>query len=111
MDRQVFNWTQTISKNATEVFKNRENLENVKNKEKYIKMAISQSYGLQKKSEGTFFSSTLKVEEKKVPLFFRFVVSGLRYRHFLIFWVCVQIADINTMTKWQYPSTQATNIV
>ena len=49
MDRQVFNWTQTISKNATEVFKNRENLENVKNKEKYIKMAISQSYGLPKK--------------------------------------------------------------
>ena len=64
-----------------------------------------------KKSEGTFFSSTFKVEEKKVPLFFRFVVSGMRYRHFLIFWVCVQIADINTMTKWQYPSTQATNIV
>ena len=49
MDRQVFNWTQTIYKKATKVFKNRKNLENVKNVEKNIKMAISQPYGLQTK--------------------------------------------------------------
>ena len=49
MDREVFNWTQNIYKKAREVFKNRENLENIKNVEKYIKMAISQPYGLQMK--------------------------------------------------------------
>ena len=30
-------------------------------------------------------SSTFKVEEKKVPLFFELVASGLRYGRFLIF--------------------------
>ena len=49
MDRQVFNWTQTINKKATDVFKIYENLENVKNVKKYIKMAIAQPYGLQTK--------------------------------------------------------------
>ena len=49
MDRQVYNWTKTIYKKATEVFKNHENLENVKNMKKYIKMAIAQPYGLQTK--------------------------------------------------------------
>jgi len=37
------------------------------------------------KSKGTFFSSTLKVEEMEVPLFFNLGTSGLRYGHFLIF--------------------------
>ena len=37
------------------------------------------------KNKGTFFSSTFKVEEKKVPLFFGFGTSGLRYGSFLIF--------------------------
>ena len=54
MDREVFNWTQNIYKKAREVFKNRENLENIKNVEKYIKMAISQPYGLQTKIWGHF---------------------------------------------------------
>ena len=36
------------------------------------------------KNKGTLFSSTLKVEEKKVPLFFGFMAYGLRYRHFVI---------------------------
>ena len=41
------------------------------------------------KNKGTFFSSTLKVEEKKVPLFFGFKASGLIYSHFVIYtkWV------------------------
>ena len=34
------------------------------------------------KNKGTLFSSTLKVKEKKVPLFFRLGASGLRYGHF-----------------------------
>ena len=34
------------------------------------------------KNKGTFFSSTFKVEEKKVPLFFSFSSSGLRYSQF-----------------------------
>ena len=37
------------------------------------------------KNNGTFFSSTLKVQEKNVPLFFSFEASWLRYDHFLIF--------------------------
>ena len=36
------------------------------------------------KNNGTFFSSTLKVQEKNVPLFFSFEASWLRYDHFLI---------------------------
>ena len=36
------------------------------------------------KTKGTFFSPTLKVEEKKVPLFFLFEAQGRRYGHFLI---------------------------
>ena len=36
------------------------------------------------KNKGTLFSSTLKVEEKKVSLFFGFVASGQRYGHFVI---------------------------
>ena len=43
------------------------------------------------KNKGTFFSVTFKVEEKKVPLFFRLVTSGLRYGHFPIFLVWLQI--------------------
>ena len=39
------------------------------------------------KSEGTFFYPTFKVEEKKVPLLFWFVAFGLRYSHFLIFYI------------------------
>ena len=70
MDKQVFNWTQTISKNATEVFKNRENLENVKNKEKYITMAISQSYGLQKKIWGHFLFFNFESWRKESALIF-----------------------------------------
>ena len=63
-----------------------------------------------RKSESTFFSSTFKVEENKVPSFFRFVASGLRYCHLLIFLVWLQIDDINKMTKWQYLSPQAKNL-
>jgi len=39
------------------------------------------------KNKSTFFSSSLKVEENKVLLFFGFGASGLRYGHFLIFLV------------------------
>ena len=56
---------------------------------------------LKLKSEGTFYSSTFN--------FFRFVVSGFRYGHFLNFLVWLQIDNINKMTKWQYRSPEATN--
>ena len=36
-------------------------------------------------NKGTFFSSTLKIEEKKIPLFFVLENPGLRYGHFFIF--------------------------
>jgi len=36
------------------------------------------------KNKSTFFSPTLKVKEKKVLLFFRFVASELRYGHFVL---------------------------
>ena len=39
------------------------------------------------KNKGTFISSTLNFEEKKVPLFFGLEAPGLRYGHFLIFLV------------------------
>ena len=37
------------------------------------------------KNKVTFFSSTFKSEEKKVPLVLGFLASGQRYGHFLIF--------------------------
>ena len=38
-------------------------------------------------NKGTLFSLTLKVEEKKLRLFFGFGTSGLRYGHFVTFMV------------------------
>ena len=38
-----------------------------------------------RKSEGTLFSSTFKIEESKVPSDFRLEVSWQRYRHFHYF--------------------------
>ena len=61
------------------------------------------------KNKGTFFSSTLKVEKNKVSSFFRFVVSGLRYGHFLIFLVRLQVSTIIEMTKWPYLSPEVPN--
>ena len=49
------------------------------------------------KNKGTFFSSTLKVEEKKVPLFFGLEAPGLRYGHFLIF---IKITKLNENTQF-----------
>ena len=57
------------------------------------------------KNKGTFFSSVLKVEEKKVTFF---VASGLRYRHFLIFGQNGPVLA-STMTKWPYLSPEAKN--
>ena len=61
------------------------------------------------KIKGTLFPSTLKVEEKKVYLFFEFVASGLRYSHILIFLVWLQVDTIIKMTTWLYLSPEATN--
>ena len=36
-----------------------------------------------KKTKGSLFSQTLKVEESKVSFFFSIFAQGLRYRHFL----------------------------
>jgi hypothetical protein len=47
-------------------------------------MAISQPLSLKSKSKGTFFSSTFKVGDKKMPLVFLFKAQGLRYGHFLL---------------------------
>ena len=36
------------------------------------------------KNKGTLLSQTLKVEEKKVPLFFKILAPGPRYGRFLV---------------------------
>ena len=46
------------------------------------------------KTKGTLFPPTLKVEEKKVPLFFGLEAPGLRYGHFLIFMIWLQIVAL-----------------
>ena len=38
-----------------------------------------------KKNKGTLFSSTFKVEDKKVHLFFKLEVNPVRYKDFVIF--------------------------
>ena len=43
------------------------------------------------KSEGTFFYPTFNVEKNKITLFFGLVASGLRYGHFLIFLIWLQV--------------------
>ena len=55
---------------------------------------------LNRKNKGTLFSSTFKVEDKKVPLFFRLGAYELRYGHFLIFLVLLQVEAMIKMTKW-----------
>ena len=62
------------------------------------------------KNKGTFFSVTLKVEEKKVPLFFRLEAQGLIYGHFSFFLVLLQVDTIIKMTKWLYLSPEALNL-
>ena len=62
------------------------------------------------KSEVTFPSSTLKVEEDKVPLFFRFVASGQRYVHFVISMIALSWSKIKKMRKWPYLNPEATNL-
>ena len=75
----MYNWTKTIYKKATEVFKNRENLENIKKIEKFIKMAISHPYGLQTKIWGHFLFSNFKSWSKESAF---------------IFWICGLWAEI-----------------
>ena len=50
-----------------------------------IKWPYLVSWAKNQKSKATFFSSTFKVWEGKVPLVLWFVGQELRYRHFLIY--------------------------
>ena len=61
------------------------------------------------KSEVTFPSSTLKVEEDKVPLFFRFVASGQRYVHFVISMIALSWSEIKKMRKRPCLIKESTN--
>ena len=61
------------------------------------------------KNKVTLFSSTLKVEEKKVSLFFGFVASGQRYGHFVILMIESTQSQTKKMRKWSYLSSEATN--
>ena len=61
------------------------------------------------KTKGTFFSPTLKVKEKKVPLFFWFEAQGLRYGHFLSFTTSFHQWGIVQSRKWPYLSPWAPN--
>ena len=61
------------------------------------------------KTKGTFFSPTLKVKEKKVPLFFLFEAQELRYGHFLLWTIARLWNDVVKIRKWQYLSPWASN--
>ena len=61
------------------------------------------------KNKGTFLSSTLKVEESKVPLFFGLEAPGQIYGPFLFFLIWLQIIAFIKMTKWPYFSPEVPN--
>ena len=61
------------------------------------------------KNKGTFLSSTLKVEESKVPLFFGLEAPGQIYGPFLFFLIWLQIIAFIKMTKWPYLSPEVPN--
>ena len=61
------------------------------------------------KKKGTFFSSTFKVGEKKVPSVFLFEAQGLRYSHFLIFTTSFRQRPAVQSKKWPYLSPWASN--
>merc|ERR1712030_148240 len=61
------------------------------------------------KNKGTFFSSTLKVEESKVPLFYGLEAPGQIYGPFLFFLIWLQIIAFLKMTKWPYLSPEVPN--
>merc|ERR1712215_218291 len=61
------------------------------------------------KKKGTFFSSTLKVEESKVSLFFGLEAPGQIYGPFLFFLIWLQIIAFLKMTKWPYLSPEVPN--
>ena len=53
------------------------------------------------KNKGTLFSSTFKVEDKKVHLFFQLGVNPLRYRDFVIFPILPFLGPfLNIQTKF-----------
>ena len=64
---------------------------------------------MNQKTKVTLLSQTLKVEEKKVSLFFWFVTQELRYGHF-IFWTLVsEVRIIVKGRKCQYLGPWAIN--
>ena len=67
------------------------------------------SWVMNQKTKVTLLSQTLKVEEKKVSLFFWFVTQELRYGHF-IFWTSVsEVRIIVKGRKCQYLGPWAIN--
>merc|ERR1711888_143428 len=62
------------------------------------------------KNKGSLLSSTFKVEEKKVPLFFGFGTSGLRYGHFVIFMKAMIWSQIKKKRKGPYICPGASNL-
>ena len=72
-------------------------------------MTIIQKIMQISKNKGTFFSSKLKVEEKKVPLFFWLEAPGLRYGNFIIFMITKTQSRTKKMRKWPYLSPGASN--
>ena len=61
------------------------------------------------KNKGTFFSSTLKVKESKVPLFFGLEAPGQIYGPLLFFLIWLQIVTFIKMRKWPYLSPEVPN--
>ena len=54
------------------------------------------------KNKTTLFSSTLKVEEKKVVLFFHFELKWARYGHFYVSQLLTFKTKISKLRKWPY---------
>ena len=57
--------------------------------ERIKKWSYLANFSLNQKNKTTFFSSTLKVEENKVVLFFHFELKWARYDHFFDFKILI----------------------
>ena len=70
--------------------------------EKNKKWPYLDYFSLNQKNKTTFFSSTLKVWENKVVLFFHFKLKWARYGHFYVSQLLTFKTKIMKLRKWPY---------
>ena len=73
------------------------------------KWSYLSSWATNHKTKDTLLSQTLKVEEKKVSLFFWFVAQEPRYGHFIFWRSGSEVRSIFKGSKGQYLGPWATN--